>query len=97
MIFFAVHIEFHCAYDRETWRDVTRCLVQQCHVGAPRHPKRKSRPVKTEIATLGVPDDMPRDAVVRAFEESATFWRTYPKLRRQNYLHDAQAGIASGV
>jgi hypothetical protein len=51
----------------------------------------------TEIVTFKIPDDMPRDEVLRAFEESAALWRTHPKLQRKNYLYDPQAGIAGGV
>jgi hypothetical protein len=51
----------------------------------------------TEIVTFEIPADMPREAVLRAFEASAALWRAHPKLQRKNYLYDPEAGLAGGV
>lgn len=51
----------------------------------------------TEIVTFKVPQGMTRDAVLRAFEESAVAWRAHPRLRRKNYIYDPEACIAGGV
>ena len=51
----------------------------------------------TEIVTFAIPDDMPREEVLRLFEDSAAGWRAHPKLHRKNYLYDPEAGLAGGV
>jgi len=51
----------------------------------------------TEIVRFSIPSDMPIDQILHLFEESAEGWRAHPKLRRKNYLYDADAGIAGDV